>query len=138
MVRGSTHLTHLVDGSARAPMKGVASSDIARVDVMQSLIRAYPNGTSCRRFAACASMRRGNLPNGNIQVGRGKEIKRDSPSTGEGRGNRPNRILERRTPECVGFGPRVGSNLTSRSVLESTAIEGDGPVREVKKACLGS
>jgi hypothetical protein len=33
VVRGPKHLTHLVDGLARAPKKGVASNDIARVNV---------------------------------------------------------------------------------------------------------
>lgn len=33
-----------------------------------------------------------NSPNGNIQVGEGGEIKRDSLSTGEGKGKSPNRI----------------------------------------------
>jgi len=35
----------------------------------------------------------GNLPNGNILVGRGKEINRDSLSSGEPKGNSPNRTL---------------------------------------------
>jgi len=71
-------IRHLMDGLAWALMKGVASCDKLRVGARglrsgDSLMGPPATGNTCS-----TPNRGGNPPNGNIQVGGGREINRDS------------------------------------------------------------
>src|SRR5688572_28490119 len=66
--------------------KDVAACDKPRGAGKRALIRGFPNGeTRPARLTPCRIHRQGraNLLNGNISVGRGTEINRDSESSGE-------------------------------------------------------
>ena len=103
---------------------------------MQPWIRGCPNGETHPQPFMGLWMYTGfmpvyaNPPKGNILVGGGKEINRDSLSTGEGKGRSPNRISLRRVGRDVGFWICGITSLTtvSRTHLEWWAVEGDSPV----------
>ena len=65
----------------------------------EALMSRYPNGET-----QCVVMRitfnGANLAKWNISVARGKEIKRDSPSSGERTGKRANRVLAFGVEDC--------------------------------------
>ena len=83
-------IRHLMDGLAWALMKGVASCDKLRVGACSLRSGDSLMGPPAARKLAAPLDRGGNSPNGNIPVGEGEEINRDSLISGERKGKSPN------------------------------------------------
>ena len=121
-------ISRLKDGLAWALKKGVASCDKLRLGAC-SLRSGDPLMGLPAVGNTCGTPDwRGNLPNGSIQVGRGRETNRDSLNSGERKGKSLNRIYVGNHVEmwCCKAQPRL--RLLSGSGLEQPTIEGESPV----------
>ena len=88
-------IRHLTDGLAWALKKGVASCDMLRVAACRLRSGDTRMGLPAAGDTCGAPIWSGNLPNGSIQVGRGRETKWYSLSSSERRGRSSNRT-------CIG------------------------------------
>jgi len=83
-------ISHLKDGWAWALKKGVASCDMLRVAACRLRSGDTRMGLPAAGDTCGAPTWSGNLPNGSIQVGSGKETNWDSLSSSERKGNSSN------------------------------------------------
>ncbi len=85
-------IRHLRDGLAWALKKGVASCDKLRVGASGLRSGDARIGLPATENICGAPYGSGNLPNGSIQVGRGRETNWDSLTSSERKGKSSNRI----------------------------------------------
>jgi len=106
-------IRHLKDGLAWALKKGVASCDMLRVAACRLRSGDPRIGLPAAGDTCGAPIRSGNLPNGSIPVGRGRETKWYSPSSSERRGRSSNRTRIGNYAGMWGYRARPRPNLRS-------------------------